>query len=508
MDFKDEYRIQADRHEISSKVIIQTKNKMHELTKPRRNFAMKTVLIAVTLVSCMGITAFAYEYHQHQYKLTNNNAGKNHEYLKSGSESVQNVDDTDNAVKINATLKDIKADENNMYATVELKTNDGTDLNINTDQCITVMENQGFEKAYFVVDNQNVNFTSVTRTDDGSDGTSAVFELRYSNSSVPITSLKGKDITIILENYHYNVTISQTMNFKYSDVGTMIEECGLAGDNEFTEVGTACTYSSGVRVPAYELKAGDKKIYFSDKYSKTYIDNIGIHESGGQNIKQLFVSIVPENDDVRNELLSNLELFNKETGKYVMAFQPCSQMQINADLTFSMNTGNYVQPDGRIILIINAGMYDYNEVTKCNQVDTTKELLKKFIFTLKPQKEIQTVNNTWNMKFNLENVNTMLSYEVDKNIQKDGANAKIEKVKISDSYFMIEGSAEGDFGLKPMGSIYLILSDGTTIDMGNKIGGSYSSKTGKFSISILLGTLADADDVVGIKIWNNTIELK
>jgi len=531
IDLKDEYRIQVDNYKIPDELLIKTKNKMQESCKPMKHLKIRTIVIAAALIVCMGVTTFAYEYHQHQYKLINNNAGGNHEYLSTENETAQVVDETDVDENISATMVDVKADENNMYITVVLKTKDGSDININNENCVTVLERQGFDKAYFVVDGLNVDFTSILRTDDGSDATEAVFELRYTDtnsfinaniykdsnkSSVSLKSLKGKDIQIVLENYKFEINIKQSIDFTYSDIGTMLQNTQMADASDFSDVGISSTYANGTNVYAHTLNAGNKKIYFTKKYPKTYIDNIGIYETGGQHIKQLYVSIVPENAEVRAELLTTLQLFNIETGAYVTAFQP--ELKPISDPTYVTNADgtativwnrNYVQPDdGRIVLIFNAAMYVYNEATKCNDSDTTLELLNDFVFTSKYVKDIKTVDSTWDIDFNLEKVNPMLIYEPNKTIQKSGTDVMIEKVAVSDSYVSISGSTETNLTIKSLGNIYLILNDGTKVDIGNKLGGGYEGKTGKIILYGFSKNLVDADKVTGIEIWGNVVNLK
>jgi len=225
---------------------------------------------------------------------------------------------------------------------------------------------------------------------------------------------------------------------------------------------------------------------------------------------------VPENAEVRAELLSQLWLFNKETGAYVTAFQPELKSTSNpiivenADGTrTTVRDYNYVQPnDGRIVLIFNAAMYVYNEATKCNDSDTTIDILKDFVFTSKYVKDVKTIDSTWKTKFNLKDVNPMLIYEPNKTIQKDGVNTLIEKVEVSDSYIAIVGSAGTNFSLKTIGNIYLILNDGTKVDIGKKLGGGYVEKTGKITLEGNSKTLVDADKVMGIELWGNVVELK
>ena len=102
----------------------------------------------------------------------------------------------------------------------------------------------------------------------------------------------------------------------------------------------------------------------------------------------------------------------------------------------------------------------------------------------------------------------MLIYEPNKTIQKDGVNTLIEKVEVSDSYIAIVGSAGTNFSLKTIGNIYLILNDGTKVDIGKKLGGGYVEKTGKITLEGNSKTLVDADKVMGIELWGNVVELK
>jgi len=486
--------------------------------KPVRQYrwSLRAAYIAITLVVLSSASVFAYEYHQ--YKLSNSTGFKNHEYLSTENGNVQTIDQTTTSDNISATLKEVKADESNMYVTVVFKTKDGSDLIKSTEDSVAMMGNQGFEKAYFVVDNTNVDFTMVSRTDDYSDATQAIFELTYSDSAVSIPSLVGKNISVVLENYYYQVATSQTLGFAYSDVRTMLNNVKLAGDNDFSKIGVYMRYADGTEFPAYTLNAGNEKLYFSKKYPGTYIDNVGIHEFGELNKKYLYVSIVPESDEVRKQILSeedtlsrssNLEMFNVEDGKYAFSQQPYIKVSDGGIITMKNVAdgtitkvdvgGKCVQPDdGRIVLI-----FGIRETS-----DLTIEQLKNYVIRTDYAEENKTVDTTLNFTFNLDYVNEMLSYDVNKIYQRNEATAAVDKITISDSYIKIEGTGESNFGWKEHGKIYLILSDGTKVDAGQKIGGEYSYNTGIFILDSKLSTLVDADDVTGIELWGETIELK
>ena len=161
--------------------------------------------------------------------------------------------------------------------------------------------------------------------------------------------------------------------------------------------------------------------------------------------------------------------------------------------------GKCVQPDdGRIVLLFNIG----------ETSDLTIEQLKNYVLRTDYAEENKTVNTTLNFTFNLDHVNEMLSYDVNKIYQRNEATATVGKITISDSYIKIEGTGETNFGWKAHGNIYLILSDGTKVDTGTKIGGGYDYNTRIFSLDAKLSTLVDADDVTGIEVWGETIKLK
>jgi len=486
--------------------------------KPVRQYrwSLKVVYIAIALVVLSSASVFAYGYHQ--YKLTNSTGFKNHEYLSTENGNVQTIDQTTTSDNIRATLKEVKADANNMYVTVEIKTQDGSDLLKSTEDSVAMMGNQGFEKAYIVVDNAKVDFTMVSRTDDYSDATQAIFELCYNESSVSIPSLVGKDISVVLENYYYGVITSQTLGFTYSDVGTMLNNVKLAGENDFSTVGVYMSYADGTEFPAFTLNAGKEKLYFSKKYPGTYIDNVGIHEWGESNRKCLYVSIVPESDEVRKQILSeedtlyhgsNIEMFNVEEGKYNGGQQPYIKVS-NGGIVTMKNVadgtitkvdmgGKCVQPnDGRIVLF-----FDIGEAS-----ELTIEQLSNYVLRTDYAEAIKTVDSTLGFTFKLDHVNEILSYDVDKIYKRNEATATVSKISISDSYIIIEGTGEANFGWKAHGDIHLILSDGTKVDAGPKIGGGYDSNTGIFSLDANLSTLVDADEVTGIEFWGETIELK
>lgn len=483
MDFKESYKLQANQHKVSDAVLAATKDKMRHTQKSARHFSMKTIVFAAVLVACMGVTTFAYEYRQNQqfYNLINNNAGGNHDYRVNEDDQSQIIEGNDSMANVRVSLKEIKADYNNMYLTVELRTIDGSELNTNTENTIAVLEGQKFEKAYFTVDDTNVDFTSVMRTDDGSDATVAVFELWYSDTTsythtflepgkalVPLKTMQGKDIKIVLENYGYTVIKTQIVNFKFPDIGTMLENVELSTENQ--------------------------KIYFSDKYPETYIDKVEIRPDGGLNYDCLCITIVPESEAVRAELATKLAIINTETGKMIV-----STSKIDGD-------------SDKLEFAFFAGRGTYNEITKGYSSDTTVELLKKFVFTLRNGNELQTFNGKWKINFNLEKVNQMLTYEPNAKaiLEYDNIEYVINKIELSDSNISIVGTIPPKFSLSNRNKkVYLIMSDGTRIDVGNKISIGYNVMTGgALTMNGYLTTLVDADDVVAIDVFGNYIELK
>jgi hypothetical protein len=518
MDFKDLYRVEADRHKISEAVLEKTKQKMYEKNKPARRYAIRTAVIVGLLIGCMTITAFAYEYHQ--YTLQNNNAGRDHKYLNAEEEkNMQQVNKTATGENISITVKTVAADEKNLYALVALKTMDSSSLNINTEEDITVLERQGFEKAYFTVDGKSIDFTTGFRIDDGSDPSSAVIELVYNagDSDDSLKDISGKEIKIVLQNYQYEVNSTKSIGFTYSDSGTMLEKEGLASDDEFSEVGVFIKYANGNCVYSYTLASGNKKIYFSKQYSKTYIDNAGIYESGEGKKKSLYISIVPESSEVKEKLLKNLVLFNKVTGEYIYPQQPYIEdsdgnvgVVKNSDgtETYITDAGNVQPQDGRIVLIFDAGMGVYNAQEDCYGVDTTLELLKNYIFKLYTSSRIETVKNKWEIDFTLKSVNEKLIYEPDMELIKGEGSIRVNTIEVSDTFISIQGKGSGGLDLKPVGKIYLLLEDGTKIDAGSKISGGYEGGTGEFDMDINLKTFVNAEDVTGIILWDQTIPLE
>ena len=531
MDFKELYKAQADKSEISNELLIKTKHKMSEAKKPSRHFrfTMRTVVVTATLVACMGITTFAYEYHQNQqyYKLTNRNIEGNHEYI-GPQEDVQVVDETVEAANITATMTNVKADYNNIYLTVVLKTTNGSELNINTENCIPRLEGQKFENSYFVVDGTNVNFSRVTRTDNASDPTTATFELWYSDtqsythsfndpasSNVSLKSMEGKDIQVVLENYNYMVKISKSLNFKFLDVQTMLASAPLAQESEYSSVGVFITYADGTQILSNTLAAGTQKIYFSDKYPATYIDNVGIHEYGEMNYQRLYLSIVTESEEAKADLLAHLTLLNKENGNFVGASQPHigggGAIVKNADGTTTMITdAKNVQPDGnRIVLIFDAGIDSFTNGVLSSHLNTTMDLLNKYTLILNGGTETKTIKGKWDIDFKLEKMKAMLTYQPNQTIQKNGKDLVINSIELSDSNIAINGTMPPNFELKSLGRFYLILSDGTRVDVGNKIGGGGNTLYGgPLILSGNLQTLVDSNDVVAVEIFGNIVQLK
>lgn len=518
MDFKDLYRIEAEKHKISEEMMLKTKQKLYKQNKPPRRFVLRTAVILGLLAGCMTITAFAYEYRQYMFQ--SNNVGAEHKYLNSEEGKIQEVNKTATADHISVTVKTVAADEKNLYALIGLKTTDGSPLNINTDEDVTFLKRQGFEKACFVVDGKSTEFNAGFRVDDGSDPSSAVIELIYNcpeDAGDSLENLSGKEIKIILDNYKYEVDSNRSIGFAYSDSRAMLENQVLARENEFSPVGIFIKYADGSSRYSYTLASGDKKIYFSKEYSKTYIDNAGLYKSGEMERQNLYVSIVPENDKVREELLKNLVLFNQVTGEYIHPQQPhigdsdgSIEVFKNADGSETYNTdARDVQPDdGRIVLIFDAGTWVYNEQRECDGVDTTRELLKDYILKLYTSSRTEIVENTWEIDFTLGNINKKLTYRPDMEVSKGEGSLKVNTIEVGDTFISIQGKGSSGFNLKPMGKIYLLLKDGTKVDAGVKMGGGYEEGSGKFDMEINLQTFVNAEDVTGIILWDQAIPLK
>lgn len=508
MDFKDLYRIEADRHKISEEVLEKTKQKLYKRNKPARRFVLRTAVIVGLLIGCMVVTVFAYEYHQYMFQ--SNNVGIEHKYLNTEEEKMQEVNKTATADNISVTIKTVAADEKNLYALVGLKTTDGSPLNINTDEDVTVLKRQGFEKACFVVDGKRREFSTGFRVDDGSDPSSAVIELIYScpeDAGDSLENLSGKEIKIILDNYKYEVDSNRSIGFTFSDSRAMLEKQVLAAEDEFSPVGIFIKYADGSCRCSYTLAPGDKKIYFSKEYSKTYIDNVGLYKSGEMEWQSLYVSIVPENGEVREELLKNLVLFNKVTGEYIYPQQPHIGDSGGSE-TYNTDARDVQPDDGRIVLIFDAGIWTYNEQTESSGADTTRELLKDYIFKLYTSSRTEIVENTWEIDFTLGNINKKLTYGMDTEVIKGGGSVKVNTIEVSDTFISIQGKVSAGFDLKPMGKIYLLLKDGTKVDAGGKMSGGYEEGSGKFNMEINLKTFVNAEDVTGIILWDQTIPLK
>lgn|GEM_PF-4786907 len=471
--FRDKYQEEFKQYDVSEVLIEKTKLKMKEVEgKSRRRslWKMKGVVAAacmiITLTGVVAIAATYWSPHESTPsrwidEFSGNNVPAN---------PLNKVMQKDN---MKFTFDNIIVDEDKVMIKVYVESLDKTPIS-NTNELInSYLGQQGFKSVKLYCDGKEIStHGSSARMDDGS----VPYKATYNITCEYTGDIAGNNLKIQIEDIVGCDWISESIGFKFDSVYDMIQDEELLSEKEFTDI----------------LPAGDKKIYFSDKYPEAYIDNIGIAPSGEMNYKRLYISIVPGNEESAKALMERL-MYREPDGSFGCA-----------DLFNEEGKNLYETEDGRLIMTINTERND----------DLIIDNLKYVTLALNNgEEDVTYASGIWDLDFMVDAKNivskqiyTGMDFEYN-----DGSiNFSINEMVISSNGMKMKGdmskiSGEKSFELK------IVMKDGTEVNVeklghigdvidGHAIQNEYDME-GRFTQALNTG------DVVGMKINETYIDL-
>lgn len=490
-----------------SKELIQTTiDLMNQEIAPGRRIQWKFAIPAIALL-LMSSTFIAYaagvlKFADPIYKDHVNNTS-------TGVQAVSEKVDRDNLI---IAIDKYACDNETMYINLNVETKDGSPMQELTDNSRSILARQHFENSYLECEGKQypVHFF---RTDNVTIPNKAKFEAMI-NSGNPEKTLNfdGKYVRLVLGNYVEEIESSEDIGFKFKNLDELYKQMTPLKSSDFINAGPFIEFANGSKAYSYIPPKGNQHIQFSDKYPGAYIDNIGFCQYGEvKNLNALYISIVPgsvENKDA----LKNLGFKNKDGGSidnvfnfnlYIYKEYPVYDSKfekVNIDTLL----------DGRIILTLYT---DYNHQFDYNM--TEKDLLNFTIANnLQLSKPKTRFEGNWSLGFNVEqskskvfNVNkdiTIKNQQIEDITIKEEI-IKITSVELSPLTLKFKGERQTDQKLALNGSIFIIMKDGSEIPVGVKIGGSIAPT---IDIAVNLEHLVDVDQVAGLKICGNVIDLK
>jgi len=506
-EFKDEYKKRVKNNKINLdlnnklKYAINNQPKEHKRYRFKLSYAVSiAALIVVSSASALAITKTDIlkpsewgGYEGHVYKQVNEKGvSKTTEEVK-----INNIDETKEMGNLNVKIKDVTTDNNILYLNIDVSTKDGSSLYSDNENNKSILGRQEFKDSYIKIDEEIFKIIFI-RIDNGSEKDKAYFEgivsliNENSNGETVKVDIKDKNIKLYLEDYLGEREVTKDIESNYESVSQMLEGVKILEKDDFVKNGIYIDYGDGSVADNYTIPKGNEKIYFSDKYPDAYIDNAGIRISGEitSESESLFLSIVPGSEKNAEEL-KNLCFENKNTGELIGL----------EDADF----GEYIDTtinEGRLVLKFKLSQDDTSYDKNTNLDKITMNFLKNY--RMKISKGIESVTLAEGKIFTdikIKNILEEKVFAVNKTIDTSERTVTIHDVTLSPLYMTYSGKVVVKSGLeKRMVIPYLILNDGTRVDIGVKVGGSGDPSTGEIKMHCILNNIVDIEKVVGIEI--------
>lgn len=384
-----------------------------------------------------------------------------------------NVNTTKTDKDLTVTLDSYVVDGTTANFLFNVKTNDNTPINDVNENKIPIIARDGFADLKISIDGEILNPSELSdpawgqiRVDDGSDPTFA--SIMIDIHAPRKNTLVGSVFTFEMSNYTSTYEYLESVDFKYSNVAEMLSGQTLADDSSVSGDNTMYGYIN----TDIELSPGNMHITFSDKYPDTYIDNAGYTLKERKDSKTFIMTIVPENENVANELL-NLCFQNTSSGfptrnNINRLSDGRIQIQYAADTDFTISK-------------LNDGIK-----TNTNNEHLSNLVIKKYLSD-EPSQEIIcsksgsfTFNCVLNDNENVITTNTDIIVNdpiyTDTTLNIKTIAISVTSLKLT-GYINIDQSIYKKFVTNNVYSPLITMKNGTSFRAGNKCGASWNEKT-------------------------------
>ncbi|MDF2557047.1 MAG: hypothetical protein K0R71_875 [Bacillales bacterium] len=485
----EQYRKDTD-EKLDDRLLQSILNKMDESKFFNNNLNYKlrfgTLIVITVTMMLFGTVAFAYINKIGLFKSTYQG------HYRKNAPNVKVVDKKVSNNNINVTIKNYVGDTNASYLTIEVSTKDGSPLQTNEKDKQSIIVGEKFKEAYLLCEGERYN-VRMLRTDDAAIGSRATYEI-----FLP-TELNGKKVQLVLKDFTDVVVSTSEIGFTFKNLGELFKQAIPADSSYFTkdrfvrylkdEKGNIIGMEEGDFY--YKFASGNMKIHFTNLYPEAYIDNFGFYKSGSTDDPAFYVSIVPGNQ--KNEkALKKLCFKNVHTNTPVYS----DQMQF---------LDYYEIPsDGRIILKLDKR---YDGTLAANYATTIADL-DNYTFATNPiSSTFVRERGSWKIDFDLKLTDTSKTFAINQSFSFEGVQFKIDEITLSTSSLSIKAHRNNP-DIRVHNAASFVMKDGTEVPVGVKMGGGDGDSIGSWNLDWSLETLIDVNEVVALKIWGQTIELK
>jgi len=509
-NFQTEYHASVNQHRIPDELLSSTKSLMErETLKPRKNKIRWCVGVPVcALVMVCSVTVFAYNvtngFSKSAYEPRVNQNVPSAVIKAEGNQVQKTIEKNDLII----TVKNTVCGNQVMYITFDMETKNGRPLQQSIEFRSSIDE---FKNASLKIGNQDYE-CNLFRTDDASVSNKATYEGLVSGD---FTNQNGANAVFTLGGLTECVTTCEDTGFLFKNLGELYKSMTPEKINNFTKTGLFGVYENkSLIAPSWTIPAGKQHVKFSSQFSDSYIDNIGFHKTGeyGCQADMLYLSITPGNQKDA-AALKKLCFQNTDTKKmfdfndFEITGNGIEDVGFDSDNAYKkawlVEQNRKIALNGNRIVLALDLRSDSNTLTRdCTVADLSNYRIMKNYNT----QQVTLCSGDWEVPFKLHFTDTTRSFNLNKTVTANNSPVKIQKVTLSDLSLSITGKCKAGIHDLSVNGFKLIRKDGSSIDVGQKVGGGMDAD-GTFEFSGDLTTLVDANSITAIELWGNRIAL-
>lgn len=514
-----EYKRAADSQPIPNNLFERTKTRMRQQAQgsPKKN--RWSIIVPVCALAAFGTISAAaygaYPFAHSAYQARIKDSMPSAVTLSAGAA----VNQTDTTGKLSVTIQKTVCDGKSLYLSLTVKSTDGKPLQESSEFRKSQLMRERFAQSSLKIDGNDYECT-MFRTDNASIADQASFE---GISCGDFTGLSGKSATLTLKDFTDKVFTCEDAGFLFRNLGQLYAKMTPEKPQNFIRTGLFNVYADkSLIAPSWTIPAGKQKIKFSSQFPDAYIDNIGFHKTGEYNCWNdvLYISIVPGSQSeipaLKKLCFQNLNTMQpvyfedgcitgngiEQTGYASQeAFLNAMKKEQERKLTYN---------SGRIVIALDTFFDGSVQSSDCSAADLSRyRMIKNY-----KSETVPRCSGTWNIPFTLRFRDTTRKFTLDKTYKTPkGHKVAIQNIDLSDLSLSFSGKC---YNLSPSdelvksdlspNNIQLIIKDGSTVDVGAKIGGGINAD-GSFEFDGNLQTFVDADQVTAIRIFGIRIPL-
>lgn len=520
MNIQAKYRRAADSRPIPDDLFARTKVRMRQETARAKKVRWGAIVPVCTLVALgtVSVAAYgAYCFTRPVYQPRISSSIPAAVVQKAGAA----VGRTDSSNGLSVTIQHTICDNKALYLSLKVESTNGRPLQESSEFRKSQLMAERFAKTTLTIDGKEY-ACNLFRTDDASVPEEASFELVASGD---FSGLNGKSASLTLKDLTDEVTTCEDAGFLFRDLGDLYAKMTPEKPQNFIRTGLFEVYADkSLIAPSWTIPAGKQKIKFSNQFPDAYVDNIGFHKTGeyGCQNDTLYLSITTgsqaEVPSLKKLCFQNLDTMQPVSFNDIMLtgngiehvgfsseekYQEARQKEIDRKLAYN---------DKRVVIALSTFFDNGVRSQDCSAANLDHYRIVKNYGT----ESMVRFSGTWNIPFTLRFQDTTRKFTPDATVKtRMGHHVTVKSITISDLSLSFAGQYRDTVypsdDLKKtdlsVNHIKLILKDGSSVDVGKKIGGTMDDD-GSFEYEGELESLVDADEVTAVEIFGARIPLE